>query len=89
MQKVTIHWKNGKSTEVPVANLENTTRLLEGDIKHIDYGKASLPPATNITVSKPDMTWKKPKLLKYAKSKGVEVQDNDTKSMILKAIGNV
>jgi len=86
MQKVTVYWKNGTSTEMPVANLENTTRLLEGKIDRIDYGTAPTPIA--VSTKQPDMTWKKPRLLKYARAKDIEVQDNDTKSMILKAIGN-
>jgi len=88
MKKVKILWKNGTSTDIPIANLENTTRLLEGSIESIDYGTAPTPPATAVSNSRPDLTWKKKKLLKYARSKKVEVQDNDTKAMIIKAIGN-
>ena len=86
MQKVEVFWKGGGSTIMPVANLENTTRLLEDKSERIDYGTATQP--TSVSVKVPDLTWKKAKLLKYAKSKDVEVQDNDTKSMILKAIDN-
>ena len=86
MQNVTIHYKGGRISVIPLANLENTTRLLEGSIERIDYGTA--PEPAKVSTKEPDMTWKKPKLLRYAKSKDIEVQDNDTKSMILKAIKN-
>lgn len=88
MQRVTITWKDKTTTVIPIANLENTTRLLEGKIESIDYGTAPVA-TTAVSTSKPDLTWKKKKLLKYARSKDVEVQDNDTKAMILKAIGDV
>ena len=43
MQKVEVFWKGGGSTVMPVANLENTTRLLEDKIERIDYGTTPTP----------------------------------------------
>lgn len=88
MQNVTIHFHNKPSQVIPVTNLQRTIDLMQNEIKKVDYGKAPKPPVTAVSESKPDMTWKKKKLLKYARSKNIEVQDNDTKSMILTAIEN-
>ena len=86
MQNVTIHYKNKPSQVIPVANLQRTINLMQNEIKKIDYGNAPVP--ATISESKPDKAWKKKKLLKYARAKEVKVQDNDTKKMIIKAIGN-
>jgi len=84
MQTVTIIKHAGHPIEIPINNLDNTLRILGDQVKKVDYGVTKVASSTDVKI--PDMTWNKKKLLKHARENSVEVQDNDTKSMILKAI---